>query len=583
MVKCKDNNKDEKSAVQTPELISRNAEGDFLQFDARDSKKSGLIAYILRNPAAFVAQPGTAADLFGDSDFAAAHAYFSEPKLEKYVFSVCTALFRQRYHDVGLRLYASGLTESRQCRFWPFWFAKDLNPDEAKSPDKIENYLLELWNSPKGPRWTPGMFYQTGFLEIEDFQKIGELFFYKCGLPIRRSVGRKPDSITFVFDTDTRSFYTINSRVRWEEPEHRFRFVEFIDPKLTPPDLRKFTAMELARKWKILFVLDRHIGDNLSLFSTHLSYLSRFEQFDITVDSSMCLIFHKAPREIVNRFFHGAGIKFLETLPANKADYDLVFDPYDWTSNMFDLKPQNDSCAVSIVSGLEYGRCCLNRQRRDILDIHMNSLKRMGFASPDEPTPEFVRYRINKEERVSIREKTRARLLRISAQKKSAKIVSIFPYGLTEDRRYPTEALQSVMNSLLRDPNIHVLIAGNQYDTSEMALTLRTDWMDQRQPLESRIRMFSEEPLASLIDIMLASDVVVSMDSGPLHLARALRIQPIGLYTGKVNKEELLTHFPWLVEDGTAETLKPNVGDEHVNPAHLISAILKKLNFLPLD
>ena len=583
MVKCDATGKEANSFARSSKFVSRTEENRQLEFDAKNPTTNGLIVYILRNPAGFITEPKNAAKFFTDSDFAVAHAYFSEHKLDRFVFSVSTALFHSRYPKLGLRLYASGLTEYHQSRFWPFWFTNELNLVEAKTIDTIENFLLELWNSPKGERWTPGMFYQTGFLEVEDRQQIGELFFFKCALPVRRNVSRKPDAITFLFDSDTQSFYTINARVRYAESEHRFKFVEFIEPKLAPPDLRKFLSKDCPRRWRVLFVLDRHIGDNLSLFSTHITYLSKLAQFDITLDASMCPFFHKAPQEVIDRFFPGMGVKLLETLPANKADYDLVFDPYDWLSDMFDLKPQNDSCAVSIVSGLEYGRCCLNKKRRDILDIHMNSLKHMGFVPHEEPVPEFIQYRITTEERASIREKSRAALLRNSLKKRTAKIISIFPYGLSENRRYPVEALQSVITVLLRDPNIQILIAGNDFDASEMALTIRHDWQDNNQQSERRIRMFSNEPLANLIELLLASDVVVSMDSGPLHLARSLRVQPIGLYTKKVNDEEELTHFPWLVEDGTADVLKPNIGAEHVNPAHLLSAIQKKLNFLPFD
>ena len=582
MVKCEATGKEDNSVVKSTSLILHTEENEQLELTAHNPEKSGLIGYILRNPAGFISEPNNTVNLFNDSDFAAAHAYFSEQKLDRFVFSVSSALFHSRYPKLGLRLYASGLTEYRQSRFWPFWFASELNLTEAKTADIIEDYLLDLWNSPKGQRWTPGMFYQTGFLEVEDRQQIGEIFFFKCVLPVRRSVSRKPDTITFAFDSDTQSFYTINARVRHAESEHRFRFVEFIDPKLAPPDLRKFATKNEQKQWKVLFVLDRHIGDNLSLFSTHLAYLSKMAQFDITLDASMCPFFHNASPEVINRFFPRKGVKLLKDLPAHKADYDLVFDPYDWLSDMFDLKPQNDSCALSIVSGLEYGRCCLNKQRRDILDIHMNSLKNMGFISQQEPTPEFVRYLITTEERTSLRNKSRARLLCDFLKKRTAKIVSIFPYGLSEDRRYPVEALQSVINALLRDPDVQIVIAGNNFDTPEMALTIRSDWQDYNQPSIHRIRLFSNEPLANLIELMFASDVVVSMDSGPLHLARSLRVHPIGLYTKKVNDEESLTYFPWLVEDGTVDVLKPNIGDEHVNPAHLSSAIQKKLNFLPL-
>jgi ADP-heptose:LPS heptosyltransferase len=584
MVKCDATGKNEDNVVRATQLKPLSEKEEQFEFDARNpTKTSGLIAYILRNPAGFISNPRSAQKLFNESEFAAAHAYFSEQNPSRYVFAVSSALFHNRCQNLNLRLYASDMTEYRQSRFWPFWYASDLSLAEAKMSDTIEDYLLNLWNAPKSTRWTPGMFYQTGSLEVEERCQIGGLFFFKCVLPVRRSVSKKPDTITFAFDSDTQSFYTINARVRYEESEHRFRFVEFIAPKLNPPDVRKFLTKNSSRQWKVLFVLDRHIGDNLSLFSTHLAYLAKLTQFDLTLDASMCPFFQKAPREITNRFFPNNSVKFLEFCPARREDYDLVFDPYDWLAEMFDLKPQNDSSAVSIVSGLEYSRFCLNKERRDILDIHMSFLKRMGIVSHHESIPEFVRYRITPEERGQIRKKTRASLLSDSPKKRTAKIVSLFPYGLCAERRYPVEALQAVIQTLLRDPNIYIVIAGTNYDTPEMALTIRTEWQDIGQSSERRIRMFSDEPLANLINLMLASDVVVSMDSGPLHLARSLRVQPIALYTKKVNDLDALLYFPWLVEDGTADILKPNLDDNHVSPAHLASAIQKRLNFLPLD
>jgi hypothetical protein len=548
---------------------------------ARTNKAaSGLISYILRNPVGFMSQPESAKDIFRDSDFAEAHNYFSAQQSDRYVHTVSTVLFHDRYPKLDLRLYASGMSEFRQSRFWPFWLAHELTSSEAQQSDVVADYLLNVWNEAGNKeQWATGMFYQTGFLEIEEQLQIGEVFYFKCLLPVRRSGARKPDTLTFAFDSETRGFYTINARVRHEEAEHRFRFVEFIEPKLNPPDLRKFLAAGTPKQWRVLLVLDRHIGENLSLFSTHISYLSKIPQFDLTLDASMCPFFHKATHHEIERFLPGTKVKMLESLPADRADYDLVFDPYDWLTEMFDLKPQNDSGVPSIVSGLEYGRCYLHKRRRDILDMHMSSLKRMGIVPANEPIPEFVRYKIGLAERASIRQKARAKLLHNFPGKNSAKIVSFFPFGLSDDRRYPFQRLQTVIRALLNNPNVSVVIAGTDYDTPEMAMTIRSDWRDLDQRYKDRIRLFSNEPLPDLIGLILASDAVVSMDSGPLHLARSLRVEPIGLYTGKVNDDKKLIAFPWLVEDATAEVLKPAAREKHVFPDQLVSAIRKKLNY----
>ena len=111
-----------------------------------------------------------------------------------------------------------------------------------------------------------------------------------------------------------------------------------------------------------------------------------------------------------------------------------------------------------------------------------------------------------------------------------------------------------------------------------MVTAIRSEWCGVNHPCRHRIKVYFNEPLSNLIQLMLASDVVVAMDSGPLHLARALRVNPIGLYTGKVNDPKLLISFPWLVEDNTAEVLRPESNKDHVFPGPILRAIQKRLD-----
>ena len=92
------------------------------------------------------------------------------------------------------------------------------------------------------------------------------------------------------------------------------------------------------------------------------------------------------------------------------------------------------------------------------------------------------------------------------------------------------------------------------------------------------VRMCYNEPLSNIMDLMIASDVVVAIDSGPLHLARALRVKPIALYTGKINDPETFTTFPWYAEDGTIEPLKPWPPDTHVAAEEVLMAIERRLS-----
>ncbi len=540
--------------------------------------QSALIEHIQANPASFVWNPLPTIKHFTERDFASAYNYFASDFPDRQVYAVSHDLFHRQNARLDSELRARGLSDYGRNRLWPFWDARTfLSEADAQDLQATEAALLDFWNSPPGEQPSAAMHFQTGYMQAEKRFQLGGLHFFKCLLPVRASIGRHPSHITLAFDSKTRGFYSLNARVRFEDPEPRFRYIDFVRPDLSPPAVRQFLAPGSKNQWKVLVVLDRHIGDNLSLFTTHVPFLAAVPNFEVTVDASLCPFFRNVPSQVIRRFLPGAAVNVIDKPPPNRADFDLVFDPYDWVADSFHLKPQNDSGAISIVSGIELARCHLHKRRRDILDIHMQALKRFGVAPLDATTPEFLRYAIAPAERHSVRQTTRQELLRTA--RRDAKIVAIFPFGLTPDRRYPTERLQSVMRALLNDPRIHLVLAGTDFDTPEMVLSAHSDWPGVVHPCNHRVTVYFNEPLEQLIGLMLASDAVVCMDSGPLHLARALRVNPIALYTGKVNKTEEMLSFPWFVEDGTAEILIPDRSDAsgHVLPDMILHAVENRL------
>lgn len=544
--------------------------------ESESSQQNRLVQYIRQNPASFVLSARADLPNLTDSELEQAHRFFSKDDPRRHVYSVCSEFVHSRCPNLDSALLHNCISEYSSSRFWPFWNASDLSDAECVDDERVCDYLMELWNEDKSYRYYPSVFCETGFPRLERKLTQGNFFFFKFTLPAYESALKRPSSIALAFDRRAKAFYSVNSRIQSAEPEFQFKQIEWIPPRQIPPRLQPLLTRGEERQWKILFVLDRHIGDNLSLFTTHLKYLSKFSQFDLTLDVSMCPFFNNVQQHILRFLPENAEVNVAEVLPASRAEFDIVFDPYDWVTGAFWQKPQNDSTATSIVSALELASCQFHNKRRDILDIHMSALRRMGVVAETEPTPEFVRYRISNSERGSIRARTRNSILR-GTSSSSAKIVSFFPFGLTPDRRYHPKRLQIIIERLLQDPDIHVIIAGTQWDTPEMVQAVRTDCPGVGHPCQNRLKIYVQEPLPEVLALMLASDVVVSMDSGPLHLARALRINPIALYTNKVKDSRYLT-FPWLVEDDTVEPLLPDCCEHHVSPGLLLHRIQSRLS-----
>jgi hypothetical protein len=542
-----------------------------------EREKNPLLQRILGDPLQFMSEP----DLSGVAErhIRQTREYFFSPDKDRLTYSVCTAVFEKDRDAISSHLIEWGEPDG-EFRCFPFVYSVAPSKHEVRSIDKVASELLTFWNDNSGILFgerskvvNPVLAEQNGRMSILDNKNVGDFFLYRCSTPtppaLCRSKDRTPRKyrgyFIVAYDILGGAFYTINSRIKCYTNEHSF--IEIIDPEVQPPDIHRIVKPSKRKRVNALLVLDYHIGDSLSLISVHARYLSTLPHINLSIDISRCRFLAGAKRSLKKAFFPDDRVKIISEIPDYRG-YDLVFDPYDLIPGQFSKKPQNDSCAFSILSGLELGYARARHLRRDILDIHMMALKYWGVVAQRTVRPKFVEYRFpDHDERLKRIGDCRRKLLKgISGERN---IILFFPFGLTEDRHYPPSRMRAVVEHFYNRGAVMVF-AGSEVDTSRI---YESTVNHSEAVSRGRIKKLAGKRFDEIVSAIIASDVVVSMDTGPLHLARALRVYPIGLYTKKVlNKEEFL-RFPWYVDDGTVLQLRPDSGDHHVSATDLIAAI----------
>ncbi|MBI1175799.1 hypothetical protein GC207_00005 [bacterium] len=547
-----------------------------------------LYVAICNNPVKFLWEPLDGMDRWEESEIDDTATLLNSNVPEVSTHALATKLvLRRGGGDLIESARSSGILISREDSFWPIWWASELPDDRARDPSHVADYLVTLWNvttsSPgmvterrSGRQEPPLLLNQSGPLTVLESKRCGEIMLLVCTMPvgpISNGDQPSPDKVLLAFDIPGRGFYGMNLKVRADDPDIRYRYLEWIPPAVTYQQWNPVSTDNGRRQ--VCLIMDRHIGDSLALLSTHFRFLREIPNVDLTVDVSRCGFLKTASNELLTTLLPGRPFA-VKTEPPDYGSFDYIFDPYDLVPGILSRKLLNDSGQISLISSLEFLQACRAKKRRDILDIHLSALKRIGVISPDTGHPAFVKFSVTKELCDQARLHVRHRFM--SAERDSGRpIVTIFPLGLTSDRKYPGSRMRLLLNQLHSRFQAAVFICGSDYDTPDLV-----DASSSMSALGSRhadrpVVCLFNEPLSVVVDLLLASDVVVAMDTGPLHLARALRRAPIALYSSKVNDLRSFMAFPWFVDDGTVEVLRPDVGDSHVRVEQIVDSVGKSL------
>jgi ADP-heptose:LPS heptosyltransferase len=562
-----------------------------------DEKMPPIIQFILANPVRVIWEPLQVLSGFSHTELSLANKYFSTNDPSTFVYSVCTDHIRRNVTCLDEKLIRWKLATRSANRFWPFWLIGSEGAQvELSQAQNVKKYLMKLWNE-SPPPWNSVqglkrslMSSQTGRLRITKTRTANGFVFLKCTTPTAPTLnGRQsdyPGYFTVCFEISTRSFFTMNSRIKCDPTETQYRYFESIRPGLEPPSVEvlKSTSNSKQRPISVLLILDRHIGDSLSLFSTYVEAISRLPFVELTVSTFRCTFFSSLKASYLKQVFPGRKIGLVHE-PVDPFSFDLVLDPYDLVPGIFEKKPQNESGQVSIVSAIEFVISFTQGKRRDILDIHFYSLKRLGLLPEKTFKLPFIQF--NPPSRAGSRLVGLARrwLQKRAGLGKNTRVVTFFPLGLSEDRKYPAQRLREVIRNILRRNNVFIALAGGGlFDRAELGSAISGRIENEMSGAKDRIMILFDKSFVEVTALILASDVVVAMDSGPLHLARACRAMPLALYSSKVHDPELFLAFPWYVDDASVQRLVPDkrYKDPHVAANTLQKAIEQKLRH-PFD
>ncbi|HVT27122.1 MAG TPA: glycosyltransferase family 9 protein [Lacipirellulaceae bacterium] len=558
--------------------------------------KNRIIGAALQRPADLMWNTLSAVNWNGvpEAEMREALEYFNANRADRYAYTICTAKILRSVSRLGKLLQKWGMPGNDEARFWPLWCDDTHLSPKRCTLKQAEARLRELWNERSGVF----LAYQLGALTVRRRGQYANILFFECQTPINPIVTQSSrndrrvygGSFVVAYDRRENAYYTMNSRAMTANAHEYNRYFEVIDCDIQPPDIEALIRSTRSEKRSIGIVLDEHIGDSLSVLSTHVPAIAQLPGVAVTIYANNCRFLESIAAKDLNATFRVHNIR----VSRGRIDpwaHDLIIDPYDLVPGSFALKPQNDSGQISIISAVELGHHVRLNVRRDIMDIHASALRRIGFMPPDEAIPGFIDLRFGALDRTRSMMRVRKAFWKTSfsgpAKLKELGVVAIFPIGATDDgeRHYPSQHLGQVIAYLLKQPNIIVALIGGgddknlrEFNSALAAAGLLT----QPSDIAKRVIVFFGESLKVVRNIVSASDVVVSMDSGPLHLARALRLYPIGLYTGKVNDPRRFLLFPWFVDDGTIEALTPEVGEDHVSPGLLCKTIANRLRRLRL-
>jgi ADP-heptose:LPS heptosyltransferase len=132
--------------------------------------------------------------------------------------------------------------------------------------------------------------------------------------------------------------------------------------------------------------------------------------------------------------------------------------------------------------------------------------------------------------RVEARERLIQRLAEPSEVGEGTRLVGIHPGAGDEKRKWPIDAYSELAMALSREPNTYICLFGGRNDSEEMAAVANVGLR--------RSTCFTQLPYRDFLELLRGLDVFVGNNSGPGHLAAALGVPTVIVYSGNTSPEE---------------------------------------------
>jgi len=147
---------------------------------------------------------------------------------------------------------------------------------------------------------------------------------------------------------------------------------------------------------------------------------------------------------------------------------------------------------------------------RHIVDKHLGLLSLLGIEEINEVT--FPILLSQKEEEKGER----------FLKKAGGRFIVLNPAGGWENKRYPPEGLAKAGDIIAKETGIPIFIS---YGPGERSLALEV-----KERMKEEAELLPETGIRELTAIIKRANLVVSADTGPLHLAAALSVPTVGIY-----------------------------------------------------
>lgn len=220
----------------------------------------------------------------------------------------------------------------------------------------------------------------------------------------------------------------------------------------------------------------------------------------------------------IDNVFHWKNDKYQTLKKLKKSKYDLVIDLHK-KMNTFIIKKFLSASKTLTCNKRHFYRTLLtrhliNKPNETIVNLNLKTLRKIGISKQNI-------YPILMPDKSKITKINR--LLDESGISENEILIALFPGALHETKRYPIENLDKLINITPPDCKFKYILLGSK---SEKNLT---EYLGKKHPnlAVDMGGLFSLEELLVVIDRV---DIVISNDSGPMHIAAALRKNQIALF-----------------------------------------------------
>ncbi|MBN2460171.1 MAG: glycosyltransferase family 9 protein [Candidatus Cloacimonetes bacterium] len=201
-----------------------------------------------------------------------------------------------------------------------------------------------------------------------------------------------------------------------------------------------------------------------------------------------------------------------------KVHYDILID-LQTKINTWIIKRKLHSKRILTCNKQHWRRWLLTKKvirksNQTMVNLYLHALRDLGINFHDiEP-----KIKPDEEQRKSVR-----RLLQQKNLDTGNRIISIFPGSLHPTKQYPPDRIAAFINSIPDDWNCSFLLLGS---SAERALTLEIVELTDHRAVD----MCGDLKLGQMIAMIAETDVVISGDTGPMHVAAALGKPQIAIF-----------------------------------------------------